>query len=206
MRQGTAFGVWIGGVVFAGMAMGQSAPCGAYPAGASEYACTCTGTETGSVWGDGPYTSDSNICVAARHAGLLKGGMIEVRAYAAPGQASYPAGAANGVQTSSWGSYGSSFTFASGGIAACGSYPGGAGPVICSCDGSESGPVWGSGPYTSDSNLCVAARHAGAITHEGGVVTVLGLGGLNGYAGSVRNGVTTSGWGSYGESITFDWN
>lgn len=187
-------------------ALAQSAPCAGYPSGAAEHVCTCTGNESGSVWGSGPYTSDSNICVAARHAGVLKGGGGEVRAFSVAGQASYPGSTENGVTTSNWGSYGSSFDFVRVEVAACGRFPGGVGPVTCSCTGNETGSVWGSGPYTSDRNLCVAARHDGAIDASGGVVTVLGMGGLAAYRGSAQNGVTTSNWGSYGESIIFDRN
>jgi hypothetical protein len=38
------------------------------------------------------------------------------------------------------------------------------------CTGSEQGPVGGSNPWTSDSNLCVAARHAGVIGPSGGTI------------------------------------
>jgi hypothetical protein len=189
-------------------AMAQTEACGRYPVGADAYSCTCTGSETGSVWGSGPYTSDSSICVAARHAGVIGTGGGQVRAMGAPGQASYAGTIANGVQTSNWGSYGSSFDFAkaSDEVAACGAFPGGAGPYVCACTGSEGGSVWGSGPYTSDSNLCSAARHAGVIDGRGGVISVLGLGGLPGYSGSMANGVQTSNWGSYGSSVVFNRN
>lgn len=188
----------------------QVAACGSFPTGAAEHRCACRGNETGAVWGSGPYTSDSNICVAARHAGAVgpNGGVVNV--YGAPGQASYAGTSANGVTTSNWGSYGSSFGFipasASAGVPACGAYPGGPGPYECACRGNESGSVWGSGPYTSDSNLCVAARHAGAIGPNGGTVRVLGVGGLAAYTGSEANGVRTANWGSYGSSVIFNRN
>lgn len=185
----------------------KAAPCAAFPVGAASVECGCTGSDTGSVWGSDPYTGDSSICVAARHAGVVGPTGGDVVAYGLPGRDAYPGSSANGVTTSSWGGYGSSFSFvAPAAAAACGRFPGGEGPYVCSCTGAEGGTVWGSGPYTSDSALCVAARHAGVIDSRGGTITVLGMRGLASYAGSQRNGVTTSNWGSYGESVVFNTN
>lgn len=186
-------------------AQAQSA-CTAYPQGAASYDCTCTGSEGGSVWGTDIYTSDSSICVAARHAGVIGPAGGTVRAMAEPGQSGYSGSSRNGVNTSNWGGYQSSFRVVPVSIAACGRYPSGAASYSCGCSGSESGSVWGSGPYTSDSNICVAARHAGAVGPAGGEVHVLGMGGLPGYVGSARNGVTTSNWGSYQSSFVFNFN
>ncbi len=69
----------------------------------------CSGA-FGSVWGQGPYTTDSAICRAAIHAGAIddsKGGKVTVTLK--PGQGSYSATVANGVASSTWGSYDSSF-------------------------------------------------------------------------------------------------
>jgi hypothetical protein len=65
-----------------------------------------------SVWGTGTYTSDSSICTAAVHAGLITlddGGSVTIEM--APGADSYSSTDANGVTSSSYGSFGSSFTF-----------------------------------------------------------------------------------------------
>jgi hypothetical protein len=62
--------------------------------------------------------------------------------------------------------------------------------------------VWGVGPYTGDSSVCVAAVHAGVITRDGGTVEVTGEPGRDSYEGSTSNGVTTSEWGSWGTSFT----
>jgi hypothetical protein len=194
-------------LVSSGAAQAQSA-CGSYPSGAADHVCSCTGSERGSVWGSGPYTSDSNICAAAIHAGVIGPQGGQVRAVGAPGQQSYTGSIQNGVQTSNWGSYGSSFRIEPmrAAVEACRAFPGGAGPYVCGCAGNEQGSVWGSGPYTSDSNLCTAARHAGVIGTAGGTITVLGLGGLGAYTGSEANGVRTSNWGSYGSSVVFSRN
>lgn len=68
--------------------------------------------KAGSVWGSGPYTTDSSVCTAAVHAGLITfadGGTVV--AEIGPGQDSYSGSSANGVKTSDYGSYDSSFTF-----------------------------------------------------------------------------------------------
>ena len=71
----------------------------------------------------------------------------------------------------------------------------------CSCDaGGSLGSVWGSGPYTADSNMCTAAQHAGVIGDGGGVISLIERPGQSSYSGSSANGVTTSDWGSYGQS------
>lgn len=63
----------------------------------------------GSVWGSSTYTTDSAICVAAVHAGVIKedGGPVKVSLH--PGRPSYRGSFSNGVTTSSWGSYQQSF-------------------------------------------------------------------------------------------------
>lgn len=64
------------------------------------------------------------------------------------------------------------------------------------------GSVWGSGPYTADSPICVAAVHAGAIGSGGGDVDVSVGPGLGSYKGSTKNGVTTGSWGPFPKSFT----
>lgn len=62
----------------------------------------------------------------------------------------------------------------------------------------DRGPVWGSNPYTADSQLARAAVHAGVLRPgESGVVNVTILPGQPAYPGSARNGVTSAPWGGY---------
>lgn len=61
--------------------------------------------------------------------------------------------------------------------------------------------VWGSSPYTSDSNLCRAAKHHG-LTIPGNV-TWDGDGSYDSYTGSTQNGITTSPYGPWPESFYF---
>ena len=199
------------------MAGDALAACEAFPVGEAEYACSCGPYDgTGSVWGSGPYTADSSICVAAIHAGAIGPDGGNVLAMAADGMDSYEASTANGVETRAWGSYGSSFTINPKGprmtmasdpsVAACSGFPSGAESVTCSCTGAEDGAVWGSSPYTADSDICAAARHAAILDGSGGVVTAIGLRGLDSYLGSEFGGVVSRDWGSYSESFVFNWN
>lgn len=71
--------------------------------------------------------------------------------------------------------------------------------------GCTSGSIWGSGWYTTDSAVCVAAVHAGAIdSGSGGKVKVQIEKGLASYRGTSKNGVSTAGWGSFDSSFSVD--
>ena len=77
------------------------------------------------------------------------------------------------------------------------------GPVQCACPaGMASGTVWGSGIYTSDSHICNAAVHAGAIGTGGGQIMVTPGGRQEQYPGSTQYGVTSSSWGAWDSSFT----
>lgn len=67
--------------------------------------------------------------------------------------------------------------------------------------GSTSGSaVWGSNPYTSDSDFAVAAVHAGILQPgETQYIRITDLGSFNAFTGSSRNGVTSLPW-------TTDWD
>ncbi len=54
--------------------------------------------------------------------------------------------------------------------------------------------VWGSGPYTTDSGVCAAARHAGVVGPDGGMFRIDQGADLTGYVGSTARGVTTLNW------------
>ncbi len=73
--------------------------CGTY--------CSLT---TGSVWGSGPYTTDSSVCRAALHAGVMHdvtGGIVTVTMK--PGQSKYEGSDRNGIRSLAWGQFDSSF-------------------------------------------------------------------------------------------------
>lgn len=64
--------------------------------------------------------------------------------------------------------------------------------------GNNTGTVWGTDTYTTDSTLATAAVHAGAIKlGETGVVKVTMMTPPPNFQGSMRNGVTTAAWGAY---------
>lgn len=59
-------------------------------------------------------------------------------------------------------------------------------------------PVWGTGMYTLDSNLALAAVHCGAVAPgQTKVVSVTIMGPQNRFVGSNRNGITTTNWAQY---------
>ena len=80
----------------------------------------------------------------------------------------------------------------------------GTGVQTCSCTGGseQSGSVYGTDLYTTDSSICSAAKHAGVIDKTGNV-SVAEAPGCDHYVGSARNGVTTVGWDSYPKSFYF---
>ena len=62
--------------------------------------------------------------------------------------------------------------------------------------------MWGTDIYTFDSGICMAGVHVGVITRErGGVVTIEMRPGQSSYPASVRNGVSSQGYGSYNKSF-----
>lgn len=73
--------------------------------------CTIEAMSRGSIWGDGAYTSDSILCRAARHAGVVGayGGTVRVRV--AAGRPDYPAATRNGIVSGSWPAYPTTLTF-----------------------------------------------------------------------------------------------
>ena len=76
----------------------------------TELTCRCANGGSGSVWGTGTYTDDSNVCRAAVHAGVIPstGGVMRVTVRA--GASSYTGTTQNGVTTSSYTSWPGSFT------------------------------------------------------------------------------------------------
>lgn len=183
--------------------------CRAAPGEGEAILCFCPkGGPNRSLWGTNPYTSDSDICTAARHFGAVgaQGGAVVVTWVA--GQSSYGASAQNGIESGDWGEYGSSFSVAApqmamtGGGEVCESLPDGSAPYACTCEaGERSGSVWGTGPYTADSDMCTAAQHAGVIGQNGGAIVVTKVDGQSSYGGSEQNGITSREWGAYGQSI-----
>jgi len=182
--------------------------------GAATLTCSCApGAMGGSIWGSAPYTADSAVCRAARHAGVVpaEGGTVTVRML--PGEPRYVGTTRNGVPSMNFGAYRASFSFE--GIAVA------TGPqqcpddmtaragtdaqITCTCPATSNprGSVWGTDVYTADSGVCAAALHAGAVTRRGGEVTLRMMPGRPRYPGTTRNGVQSIDFPDYGASYAF---
>ncbi|MFN3972504.1 MAG: LCCL domain-containing protein [Gemmobacter sp.] len=204
-------------VLWATSAAAQPLPdCGRYPVREATHSCACpANAPKKSVWGSGPYTADSDICTAARHAGMLTeagGGVMAIRL---DGMAEYQGSERNGITTGRWGRYDTSIVFAPIAAAAAPAVPeittcGALGEDVetrCTCDADGvNGAIWGAGPYTSDSDLCTAARHAGAIGLDGGEISLIRVPGLTSYKSTERNGIKSMPWGEYGDSFIVNAN
>lgn len=182
--------------------------------------CSPGGTAR-SVWGSDIYTSDSSICTAAVHSGLItyqQGGTVTVELR--PGRTIYGCSERNGVVTSPYGTYQQSFVFKTPNMEAVvreveeqtpvlwntsaamvGFIPGKTIHFKCPSGGKESS-VWGTDIYTIDSSICNAAVHAGKLTLEnGGPVTIELRPGESSYKGTTRNGIKTNDYEKYGSSF-----
>lgn len=182
--------------------------------------CSCRPEQVrGSVWGSARYTTDSSVCRAAVHAGVIgrQGGEISV--YKGDGCPSFVGSTKNGIRSGKWGPYRQTFFFTasapacaapSGEVKACPrnmaayrSMPAGQ-TLTCTCAPAQyGGSVWGSGRYTADSSVCGAALHAKAISPTGGTVTVRTAAGCGGFDGSTSNGIVSKRWGAYNRTFVF---
>lgn len=74
----------------------------------------------------------------------------------------------------------------------------------CRCSASAmTGAVWGTDIYTTDSSVCAAALHAGAVTNQGGEVELVFAPGCKRYLGTSRNGIRSASWRQYKGSFYF---
>ena len=185
-----------------------------------DYECPAGGVED-TVWGTETYTDDSSVCTAAVQVGLItldEGGDVTIEI--APGEDYYPGGIANDIESKPYGTWEGSFTFPdveAGSVTfemAGDPWNLGADDLAvpvgmtweldCEAGGTADGRVWGSDPYTADSNICTAAVHAGLIDAEaGGTVTFEVIEGPESYEGSEANGVTTDDYGAFDKAFTF---
>lgn len=177
--------------------------------------CSCGRVDPdAAVWGSNIYTSDSNLCTAAAHAGVigLSGGPVWVTNRA--GQDAYTGSTRFGIATRDYGSWGNSMVFLNAPVGVTsapvlprcpGTMQGTDTTITCICEASatQGGTVWGSGPYTHDSNLCRAAVHAGMIPASGGAITAYPFRFSGTYSGSWRNGVQTSDYGTWENAFDF---
>ena len=192
----------------------------------TEYLFFCPPAPAGglrTIYGDYTYTSDSSICAAAAHAGQITRGLGgNVRFRIKGEQQIYFKAVRNGVESSSFGFYATSFSFinqttgaeitppsappidTSDSASSYDDFIGSTFTFICPPGAANGGSVWGTDIYTSDSSICRAAIHAGKSSNlSGGQVTILIIPGQLSYSGTSRNGVTTSNYGEWGGSYSF---
>jgi hypothetical protein len=186
-----------------------------------EFTITCPADcAIGSVWGNGWYTADSHVCSAAIHAGAIKkskGGDFTVKIE--KGLKAYRGTEANKVKSSGWGAYEESFSVndsknentLKGATLTCSDTVAGLGELAgeefsAKCPkGCNSGTLYGTGTYTTDSSICAAAVHSGVIeADDGGSVKVKVIAGQDKYTGTTKHGITSAGWGHYDKSFTVE--
>ncbi|XP_076810441.1 uncharacterized protein LOC143453159 isoform X1 [Clavelina lepadiformis] len=160
-------------------------------------------SHTYTIWGNGTYTHDSPICRAAIHDGRItdEGGAVMV--YKQPGQMSYVGTERNSITSSSYGYWRGSFSFTP-------NIPDT--PITCetpaldkrfvllntyeiTCPSgcvSSSAEISGDVIYAYDSAICVAAIHDGALTNDGGKVTVYKQPGQPFYVNVTRNSINST--------------
>jgi hypothetical protein len=82
--------------------------------------------------------------------------------------------------------------------------PAGARFAVACPAGARAATIWGTGTYTSDSAICVAATHAGALPGtEAGVVVVEVAPGLQAYEGTIRHGIASTAYPAWTQSFRF---
>ena len=174
-----------------------------------------------SVWGSDIYTTDSSICTAAAHSGLItyqQGGTVTIELR--PRRTIFGCSERNGVTTGCYGSYPQSFVFKTPNTEAVVKEAEDPLPVMwntpgsivsfetgktykfeCPSGGKESS-VWGTDTYTLDSSICNAAVHAGKLKSEsGGPVTIELRPGEASYKGTTRNGIKSYDYDRYEQSF-----
>ena len=186
--------------------------------------CTCPALAGGrTVWGTARYTIDSDVCRAAVHAGAAPAAGGEVTVYLAEGCPIFRSNAKNGVQSTNYGPYGRTFHFTKDApdcdvqtkddaVTDCPfsmsvfaqMKPGQSWRCKCSDTRMKNiGTVYGDGRYTTDSNTCTAALHAGVLQLAGGEVTMHTDEGCKRFSAAAKNGITSREWGAYAMSYAF---
>jgi hypothetical protein len=163
------YGAWYGSYIVVSATRGEGglslggaswqSNAGAYEGAiGTRYAYIClAGGIAAPVWGSNTYTSDSSVCTAAVHAGLItfiEGGVVTI--LIAPGQDCYVGSTFNGVTTREYGRWRSTFSFPDARvlpIAACGS------PTAASTP-----TATGSATTTAKSTATTVANTAGTAT------------------------------------------
>ncbi|CAF0953075.1 unnamed protein product [Adineta steineri] len=171
-----------------------------------------TGNSQGSIWGTDIYTDDSNLPLAAVHAGAVKIGETKsVTVKILPGELSYQASIRNGITSLSYGAWEGSYSFV--GIPITTAiiipdlqiYRDRVGQTFSfMITGSIQGSVWGTDIYTDDSNIAVAAVHTGVVENgETKMINIKILPGRSTYQGTTQNGITSAWYNIWEGSYSF---
>lgn len=160
------------------------------------------------VYGSNPYSSDSNLCKAALHSGLIgpKGGFC--LKYPLGQVRSFRGTINNSIPTLTYLNYFEGFKmipltddlneyvkkYCS--LDRCGKNNQ---KAAFFCLGKNNGcideyTVWGSNPYTYDSSSCLSAYHSGVIDKNGGIYWVDGYKYYSEYIGSQKNDIKSQDW------------
>ena len=154
---------------------------------------------SGDVWGSNPYTCDTDLCRAGIHANQVdENGGLYIVAYGGPYNNFVPS-QKNGILSNVWESQDIHFVVTS--ISSyefnvsklhfdkCGLY---IGVCIGKNNGcSQNGVVFGSNPYSHESNACCSALHSSVINENGGTFAIHMGGQVNRFIGSTSNGITS---------------
>jgi len=179
-------------------------------------AITATQIAAAEVWGSDVYESDSPICIAGIHAGVLQAGRPGVVTIViTPGADEFKGSARNGVTTKDYGPNASAYSFdrtgtpgqidwATKGLNIPETFAASI-PVVCPGSGAMTYLIWGSDVYQEDSSICTAAVHVGLITKaKGGKFFVSRVAGGSSYPSLYRNGVQSTAWSEASASFRVD--
>jgi hypothetical protein len=176
------------------------------------------------VYGTDVYTSDTPVCAAAIHAGVMSARGGEVTVVVEPGRPAYRGSKRNGVTSQDRATHDASFRFQGPLVVQAAPEPARAPTVVdagCTFEGNqihgEPGSLhrvscpsgcktnswaYGTDTYSGNSRVCLAAIHAGLSSDDGGGEFTLILGDKRpAFRGSMRNGVESRDWGAYDVSF-----
>jgi hypothetical protein len=193
------------------------------PGSPRELTCPASCQKDVDVYGTDVYTSDTPVCAAAMHAGVMSARGGEVTVVVEPGRPAYRGSKRNGVTSSDWGKDDLSLRFEGPRVvqaapevrapvvvdAGCTfegnqihGEPGSVHRVSCPPGCKENSWAYGTETYSGNSRICLAAIHAGLSSEDGGGEFTLILGDKRpAFRGSKRNGVESHDWGSYDVSF-----
>jgi hypothetical protein len=171
------------------------------------------GSDTPSVWGDGPYSEDSVTGTAAVHAGRVAVGQSALLAIQCVGTLpSFGSSTSHGVTTTPWPSAWQAFVFGTAPVPeATTCYHSWCAKTKCVAQGqvfelvvtgqTSGDSVWGDIVYTDDSDARVAAVHSGVLSDGETATLVFSCHGYQAsFAAATRATITTTAYGAWGHS------